>query len=130
MKKFIFVFLFLIANYSSIIAQSGWYWANPLPQGNTLKKVKFIDNNTGFLIGYHGALLRTTNGGLNWQTSQLTSLRVYSIFFLNSQTGFISASNATLFKTTDAGNSWSSITCTSLTGYNFEDIHFMNENTG
>jgi photosystem II stability/assembly factor-like uncharacterized protein len=133
MRKIIVVtVLFLVAFIIStnIYSQTGWYWVNPLPQGNTLQKVKFVDNNTGFIIGYHGALLRSTNGGLNWQASQLTSLRVYSIFFLNSQTGFISASNATIFKTTDAGNSWSSITCNSLAGSDFEDIYFMNENNG
>jgi photosystem II stability/assembly factor-like uncharacterized protein len=130
MKKIIFVFLLFIVNCSLLIAQTGWYWANPLPQGNRLAKVKFIDNNTGFILGQHGTLLRTLDGGLNWYSTQLTTLRIYSIFFVNSQTGYISASKGTLFKSTNSGNNWLPIVCNNFSGSDFNDIYFMNENTG
>jgi len=39
-------------------AQSGWYWQNPLPQGNPL-----VDANTGTAVGNFGTILRTNNGG-------------------------------------------------------------------
>ena len=54
-------FRFAMAN-----AQSGWYWQNPLPQGNTLNGVFFTDANTGTAVGDVGTIIRTTNGGTNW----------------------------------------------------------------
>ena len=32
---------------------------------NLLTKVFFTDNNTGYISGYNGTLLKTTNGGLS-----------------------------------------------------------------
>ena len=30
---------------------SGWFWQNPLPQGNWLNDVSFTDANTGTAVG-------------------------------------------------------------------------------
>jgi hypothetical protein len=42
---------------------SGWFWQNPLPQGNWLNGVSFTDANTGTAVGSGGTILRTTDGG-------------------------------------------------------------------
>ena len=42
--------------------QPGWFWQNPLPQGNTLRGVSFSDVNTGTAVGSAGTILRTTDG--------------------------------------------------------------------
>ena len=44
-----------------------WVWQNPLPQGNTLQDFSFIDTNNGFAVGARGTILKTTDGGNNWQ---------------------------------------------------------------
>jgi hypothetical protein len=31
--------------------QGGWFWQNPLPQGNTLNSVKFINLSVGWAVG-------------------------------------------------------------------------------
>ena len=46
----------LINNFSQ--AQPGWFWQNPLPQGNTLRAVKFINTTIGWAVGYYGTILK------------------------------------------------------------------------
>ena len=54
----------VITAHDHLFAQSGWFWQNPLPQGNDLLAVSFTDANTGTAVGSGGTILRTTNGGL------------------------------------------------------------------
>ena len=59
--------LMVMILFTSIgLSQSGWFWQNPLPQGNNLFAVFFTDANTGTAVGDYGTILRTTNGGVNW----------------------------------------------------------------
>ena len=46
---------------------AGWQWQNPLPQGNALRDVAFVNATEGFAVGGCGTILHTTDGGLNWQ---------------------------------------------------------------
>ncbi len=43
-----------------------WYWRNPLPTGNTLNKVTYV-NSTFVAAGYHGTILTSPNG-VTWKT--------------------------------------------------------------
>ena len=46
----------------------GWVWQNPLPQGNPLYSISFAkDKRHGFAVGSDATILRTTDGGFNWQ---------------------------------------------------------------
>ena len=120
MKKIIFKLLFIISAilvFNSIFlirdCQSQWVWQNPLPQGNYLQSVKFINNNTGWTAGRAGTILKTTNAGTNWyfQISGITE-DLHSISFVNYQTGWAVGSNAPpgynnvniIYRTTNGGN--------------------------
>ena len=46
---------------------SGWQWRSPLPQGNTVERLLFVDADTGFGVGGRGTVLRSTNGGRDWE---------------------------------------------------------------
>ena len=81
-KYLLFILLFII---SSIHAQEGWFWQNPLPQGSNLNSIFFIDDSTGWAVGGEimvgkregwsearpfpaaSAILKTTNCGSTWQ---------------------------------------------------------------
>ena len=39
---------------------TGWQWQNPLPQGNSLYDVVFVDENVGFAAATGGSILRTS----------------------------------------------------------------------
>src|SRR4051794_41560493 len=47
------------------VSQSGWFWGNPGPQGNTLRAIDFLSGR-GFAIGDAGTALRTDDGGATW----------------------------------------------------------------
>ena len=65
MKKLVYTFLLLSIAALNIYAQQGWFWQNPLPQGNGLGRA-FISGNNGYIIGHLGTFLKTTNLGSNW----------------------------------------------------------------
>ena len=127
--KIIFLIFILSCNYIRIYAQFAWEWQNPKPQGNTLNDVFFTDTLTGYAVGLAGTLIKTTDGGNNWN-------RVYtgvwdalnSVYFTDSYTGYIAGEKGRILKTIDAGGHWDSLaTNTTKTLYS---IVFVNNNIG
>jgi photosystem II stability/assembly factor-like uncharacterized protein len=47
------------------VSKSGWEWANPTPQGRTLRDISFA-GSTGYAVGDGGTALSTTNAGRSW----------------------------------------------------------------
>ncbi|MEO7356165.1 MAG: YCF48-related protein [Ignavibacteria bacterium] len=95
------------------------------PVLNILDQLYFSDLNTGTVVGNNNTILRTINGGVNWELQTSTpSDRFNSIFFLNSNTGFICASSS-IRKTINGGTNWLQIT--NVGGY---DIIFTDTSTG
>ena len=47
------------------VSDSGWSWANPTPQGRTLRAIAF-SGGVGFAAGYGGTVLSTSNAGASW----------------------------------------------------------------
>jgi photosystem II stability/assembly factor-like uncharacterized protein len=90
-----------------IFAQEGWFWQNPLPQGNTLRGVCFIDQNTGWTIGGAGTILKTTNGGIDW-TFQASGTKNYlrGVFFTDANNGTVVGSYGIILRTTNSGADW------------------------
>ncbi len=98
----------------NVLSQPNWYWQNPLPSGDNLYRIKFIDDNTGYATGTNFAIIKTTNAGQTWLmvNQNIDSLPpgvfaegyLPALFFINSETGFVGGNN--LFKTTDGGNRW------------------------
>jgi len=70
----------------------------------------FINETTGFAISNFGAIIRTTDGGFNWeQLSSHVNFFLNRIQFTDSQTGYIIGGDTTggyLLKTVDAGQTW------------------------
>jgi photosystem II stability/assembly factor-like uncharacterized protein len=85
---------------------SGWFWASPQPQGNTLSGLDFAGNR-GYAAGEFGTLLRTDDAGATWTgintglTDPLVRVRV-----LNPQTVVVGGLCA-LRRSNDGGASFS-----------------------
>jgi len=104
--KFISIFSFLL-NCSTINAQEGWFWQNPLPQGNILNSVDFIDQNTGWAIGQGGTILKTTNAGSTWITQSNGTINLLnSVSFADVNNGLIAGWGGMIIKTTNGGTTW------------------------
>lgn len=89
-----------------LASQSRWHWQNPLPQGNSLEAVQFLDANVVFACGWAGTVLRSTDGGLTWThkglSTDLPTLK--DLYFLDGNNGFVLGTS--LHRTSDGGESW------------------------
>lgn len=83
---------------------------------------------TGLFCGDYYYLLRTTNGGYNWNFVYSTDAGIfYSISIVNDSVAFVSGNHGRIAKTTNIGQNW--------TTYTYNDEHFrknefLDENTG
>lgn len=109
--------------------------------------VDFVDAQNGWIVGNHGWIVRTSDGGATWRVSALpimNSASLYGVKFLDSQHGFVVGDNpvwealmdetitsdqiSNMYETTDGGATWRAVP----TGVNYSlyDIHFRNEREG
>ena len=129
MKKILLLLFISILVSESFSQTPAWFWTNPLPQGNQLNSVRFINSTTGFAVGNNGTMLKTTNSGDSWEVLHVFEPKnLNSIFFLNSIVGYAVGDSGLIIKTTNGGNSW--ITQNSGLDTNLTDIFFLNENLG
>src|ERR1035437_5162704 len=91
---------------------SQWSWQNPLPQGNNLSSVRFVNNNTAFAVGDGGTILKTTDKGVTWTRIYLGAYQdLTGVFFVNPQVGYIVGADNYMqtgyaFKTINGGSTW------------------------
>ena len=122
--------LFLILVMLTVInARGQWVMQHPIPTNQTLMNIQMINSKTGYMAGYYGTLLKTTNAGVNWINLFVpTTKDLESIFFLGENTGYITGRVGLLAKTTNGGLNW--------TFRNYDttktimSIYFKNENEG
>lgn len=116
-------------------SNGGATWTKQLsPKTQHLYSAWFKDANTGYIVSYDWevdsctVLLTTTNGGANWKSRRIGSLRYpRRITFVNQDTAFIAGDFGAMLKTTDGGNHWSA---SYFHGNMYWDLFFTSENTG
>jgi photosystem II stability/assembly factor-like uncharacterized protein len=130
MKRLIFSFLILLLiSFQSVYSQSGWFWQNPLPQGNSLNGVKFVNGLTGIAVGSNGIILRTSDGGLNWIVIENNAYYGFSSISIVDLNILIAVgTSGTIYKTSNSGLNWHNII--SGTTYDFTSVFFVDQNTG
>jgi photosystem II stability/assembly factor-like uncharacterized protein len=143
MKKLIYCNLALKAIlilllHSFAFAQNDWQWQYPKPQGNTLNDIFIFDKNTAVAVGDIGTVIKTTDGGMNWDVQHHAggaSVNLKSIHFIDKLTGWAVGGNQyakgkgnVVLKTNDGGTSWTSVkTDTSLA---YHAVYFVDKDTG
>jgi photosystem II stability/assembly factor-like uncharacterized protein len=133
-KTLIMTILFLLFISDFALAQSGWFLLNS-GSSESLLSVFFTDANSGFISGWNGTLIKTTNGGSNWfPLSIVTTNALRSVFFTDVNTGYVVSGNPTvysdgdIYKTTNGGTNWNSLNLP--IHKHFYSIHFINSSTG
>jgi photosystem II stability/assembly factor-like uncharacterized protein len=107
MKNSSLFFITFLLLQPKIFSQEGWYWQNPLPQGNTLYSSFFIDSDHGTAVGEFGTIIKTTNGGETWVSeSSGTTNNLHNVFFTDANNGTVVGSEGTILRTTDGGTTW------------------------
>jgi photosystem II stability/assembly factor-like uncharacterized protein len=105
--------------------------------------VYFVDSDTGFVFGEDGIILRTTNGGNNWDTRSIDNyigayldvFRFLAVTFIDKNTGWVVGYGYygnEIFKTTDCGRSWqwNEQIITPKDYHSLNDIYFLDKNHG
>ncbi len=106
MKKILLILIsiFSIVN-CKLVSQNGWIWLSPLPQGNSLSNVSYIDSRTIYVSGTLGTLMKSNDGGNSFVVVPTGTRESLGAIFINELTGFSSAYNGIL-RTQNGGFNW------------------------
>jgi len=123
MKVFFTVFFLALCALNSF-AQT---WMKQ-PSGVTtqLRHVFFVNENTGWVVGAGGTVLKTTDGGSTWsgQNVQGPDLLI-GCYFVSPTIGWVGGDHG-VYKTTDGGTTWQNQPGPD----GITKLHFVNENLG
>jgi len=93
-----------------LTATAQWEWQNPLPQGNSLNDVSFIDQDNGWAVGKLGTIIRTNDGGVNFEALQSNvQVDLQAVEFFSSQYGFAVGDQGTIIETNNGGKDWTQL---------------------
>lgn len=116
MKRcFFFLLVAVFSAISPLTLSAQWHKLNvPAPYStNYWLDIFFLPSNSnlGWVCGYSGMVIRTTDAGATWQGTQIPNdvNHLEKIQFLNANVGYTSGP-AGIFKSTDGGVTWSDIT--------------------
>ncbi len=100
------IFILFESLSNSALGQN-WEWQNPLPTSTSLTNVQFVNDSTGWIIGFAETILRTDDGGQNWSSqSEIGTGYFQGLAFLNRNLGWISGASGTIFHTSTGGTTW------------------------
>jgi len=92
-----------------------WTELNPkVPRVNYIG-IDFVDSLTGWAVGANGAIIKTTDGGKNWETKQSGVTNILT--HVNSYNGSVVIAvgfGGKILRSSDAGETWNSITSTAV----------------
>src|SRR5260370_23745615 len=89
---------------ASAFAQPGWFWQNPLPQGNDLRAAATVDPSTVVAVGDLGTILNTTDGGANWTRHNSGTTNILDgVSFVDADTGTAVGRFGTILRTNTGG---------------------------
>jgi len=124
LTRFIVLLCFMYSHYS----KAQWSEQNS-GTFNHLRGIDFIDSLTGITVGHNGEIIKTVDGGQNWNNIPSPNNETYwKIHFFNDSVGWIVGAKGTLLKTKDRGESWNIINIGITT--DFESIFFINDSIG
>lgn len=127
------IFLTLLFLASTLFSQT-MNWQNPLPGGNDINDVQFVNASTGFAVCSGGLIMKTTDAGLTWKMKDVSTAQACTlkkVFFVDNVYGWSCGVVGTapfFVKTTDGGSSWSTITVSTLTSV--QAMYFRNKTLG
>jgi len=119
---------------TSLIIYPQWIQQNS-GTTETLHNLYFLNENLGWVCGFEGTILKTTNGGINWISHSLGTLDdVHAIYFRDSLIGwavlyeYVPERHGSIIHTTDGGDSWN--VQLSEWGNTLHSINFSDDNNG
>jgi len=133
MKKIILIFVII---FHSLLFASNCFsqWIQQSSgTTNALYSVKFLNRNSGWIVGDYGTILKTTNGGNNWQSvpCPVGNKPLSMIHLVDSNVIYIVGWFETVLKSTNGGENWIIIRNGPWAQSDcYDAVFFINENTG
>ncbi len=123
----LFFYFFLLSEVSP--GQTQWYIQNS-NSNRELTDVCFIDQNTGWISGWTGTILKTTDSGQNWNAlpNVPPNNAYYSLIFTDAMNGWATGYSGKIIHTTDGGESWTSQT--SPVSTDLYNVYFLDSQNG
>ena len=91
--------------------------------------VDFIDENSGWAVGWNGGVIKTTNGGNEWiNPVNWLGKSLYSFESMDENNCWTAGENGTILKTTNSGTNWVDHSIQTLNL--ISDIFFINQDNG
>ena len=128
MKAYLIIFLFFIA----LNVNAQWIFQTT-GVSVPLWDIEFINENTGWVCGEQGVILKTTNGGNVWeiQNTGINNKVLYGIYPVNDSVVYCVGFFETILKTTNGGENWIAIeNGPAGQGDSYYSVFFLNEDTG
>lgn len=133
-KSLIFTLIFSVGFY--FLSFSQWETQNPLPTGNKMDEVFFVDSLNGWIVCqdnyYHRHqpyILHTDDGGISWEGQECdTEESLMDVYFIDLHHGWAVGNNGVVIRTINRGSNWEVIN--SPTNEDLRAVVFLNENTG
>lgn len=115
-------------------SQDGQQWTQvPVPTRAMLTRVHFVDAKNGWAVGYDGVVLRSTDGGKNWNMKNFDSAwgkPYYDAYFTTPNTGLVIGANGRALGTEDGGETWQVVTNPVFdTGFNLYAMRALADGT-
>ncbi len=96
-------------------------------QTENFRDIDFLNDNTGYICGEGGSIIKTTNSGQNWTSiPSLTPQAANSIAAVDENVVIAGCNNGVYLRSTNSGQSFSLINA----GLSFQDFSFIDNNTG
>ena len=124
-----------VAGYGIILRSTdgGLNWSISETNGDFYRSIHFPTSNIGYIAGYSGSILKTTDAGQNWKklidgnkiSTKNTPFR--SVHFVNAEKGYLVGDRGTFWRTLNGGNNWQVVK--DFPKVDLYDVHVV-ENTG
>lgn len=108
MNKYTYLIWLVLITNNLLFSQ--WQLINPNSSAQKLNDILFTDNQTGYIVGNKGTILKTYDQGINWKgQNSHTSNNLYSVSFLDPENGVAVGLYGTIVKTENGGKDWQNI---------------------
>lgn len=97
-----------------------------------LNRIHLIDNNLGFIVGF-GVVMKTINGGRDWDILDIKNDNFSGIHVLNNNEIWVCGTAGSIYKTSNSGASWDKLrngNNITLPKYALQDILFLDATHG
>ncbi len=148
MKKFTFLFVLFLFGHFTLQSQTPWrIQTTPVPDSVPLGKIQFVNTKTGFISVSDGRVLKTVDGGANWEIiDPFSNDSVFSLddpcismfwdanglngWLMNTRGTFKNPRGGILYRTTDGGKKWEKVSIDNKNGVIGAQVQFTSSLVG